>query len=466
MSAPTGKKMGLLGASSLVVANMVGTGLFLLPTSLAQVGSISIFGWIAAAIGASALGLVFAHLGMVCPKAGGPYAYARDYLGPFAAFQTNFLYWGANVIGNVAIAVSITGYLSSFIPVLHNPWMANACTATVIWLFIWFNTRDAQLLGRFTTISTIAGILPIALVGVFGWFWFDPQVFREGWNPDHVSTVSAVQRSASIALWAFMGVESAAVSAGVIENPTRNVPLATIIGLLVSTVIYIACSTVLMGMLPNADLRVSGAPFAEAAGKMLGTGGELVISLAAILKAAGSLVGWILIVAQSAGAAAEDGMFPRRFSVTNRHGMPAQNLVITGVLMTLLLMTSTSPNVATQFSAITDATIILMVLPYTYSVVAMWRFNRTIEMSTGRRNFFVAIGLVACLYCIAVVLGQSPLLNMKALIVMLGSAPLFALIALQRRSPEVVEPPVPVAVVGGVGDFAAGHHGQTTPTQL
>lgn len=421
-------KMGLLGATSLVVANMVGTGLFLLPSTLANIGSISIFGWIVSAIGATALGLVFAHLGMIEPKAGGPYAYARDHLGPFPAFQTNFLYWGANVIGNVAIAVSVTGYLAVFFPALKGPWFANICTAGVIWLFIWINTRGAGAVGRFTTVSTIAGILPVAFVGLLGWLWFQPDVFRAGWNPEALSTTSAVGRSASIALWAFLGVESASVSAGVIENPKRNVPLATIIGLLVSTVIYVVCCTVIMGILPNAELRSSSAPFAEAAGLMLGRWAAVVISLAAILKASGALVGWMLIVAQSGQAAANDDMFPRRFAVTNVHGIPVQNLVITGILMNGILVLTTSPDVATQFGEITNATVVLMVLPYIYSVVAMWRLNRTVGIPSGKRHALVGIGLLACLYCVGVVLGQSAALDRKALTVLLFTAPLFALV--------------------------------------
>ncbi len=432
MTTGGGKKMGLVGASSLVVANMVGTGLFLLPSSLANVGSISILGWIAAAIGASALGLVFAHLGMVEPKAGGPYAYARDYLGPFPAFQTNFLYWIANVIGNVAIAVSVTGYLVIFFPSLKHPLMANVCTAAIIWLFVWLNTRDASVVGRFTTISTIAGIFPIAFVGLLGWFWFKPDVFMHSWNPENLSVLTATSRSGSIALWAFLGVESAAVSAGVIENPRRNVPLATIIGLLVSTVIYISCCTVLMGIIPGPELRISGAPFAEAARQMLGPWAAIGISVAAILKASGSLVGWILIVAQSAEAAAHDGMFPRRFSVTNARGMPVQNLVATGVLMTVMLVVTASPDVATQFSHITDATVVLMVLPYIYSVVAMWRLNRSIDISAGKVQLYVFIGVLACVYCLSVVLGQSADLDRKALIVLLATTPFFALINRKR----------------------------------
>jgi arginine:agmatine antiporter len=427
MASREARKMGLLGASSLVVANMVGTGVFLLPSSLANIGSISIYGWIISAIGASALGLVFAHLGMVDPQAGGPYAYARNHMGPFAAFQTNILYWGANVIGNVAIAISVTGYLAVFFPILESPWIANGCTAIVIWLFIWLNTRGARTIGHFTTISTAAGILPIAFVGILGWFWFRPEVFSAGWNPQALATHSAVAQSASIALWAFLGVESAAVSAGVIENPSRNVPLATIIGLVIATIIYVSCCTAIMGILPNDALKNSAAPFADAARLMLGPWAAVIISLAAIMKASGALVGWILIVAQSAQAAAADGMFLRRFALTNEQGMPSQNLVITGLLMTALLALTTSPTIATQFSIITNATVVLMALPYIYSVVSMWRLNQTIDVSVSRRRVLLVAGLIACLYCVGVVLGQSDQLGRRALIVLLLTTPLFAL---------------------------------------
>jgi arginine:agmatine antiporter len=250
----------------------------------------------------------------------------------------------------------------------------------------------------------------------------------QGWNPDERNTASAVTSSASIALWAFLGVESAAVSAGVIENPRRNVPLATLIGLGVSTLIYVACCAVIMGILPNDKLRTSHAPFADAAMVMFGYGSALVISLAAILKAAGSLTGWMLIVAQSAQAAAVDGMFPRAFAVTNDRGMPVRNLVISGLLMTGLLMLTISPDVATQFYRITNATVVLMSIPYLYSVVSMWRLNGTLDMPPARRRALRGIGIVAALFCVGVIVGQDAELTHKALIVLLLITPLYALI--------------------------------------
>jgi arginine:agmatine antiporter len=425
---PSGdKKMGLVAATSLVVANMVGTGLFLLPSSLAAVGSISVFGWLVSALGATALGLVFVRLSSAAPKSGGPYAYARDAVGPFAAFQTNLLYWGASVLGNVAIAVSVTGYLAVFAQGLEHPVPACICTILVIWLFVWLNTRGASSVGRFTTITTVAGILPVAVVGLLGWFWFDRGVFDAGWNPSGMPASSAVLTSASIALWAFLGVESAAVSAGLIENPKRNVPLATIIGLAVSSVIYVSCCTVIMGILPNAALQASHAPFADVARQMLGPWAGNVIAIAAILKAAGSLVGWILIAAQSSQAASADGLFAPGFSQLNANGMPARNLVVTGVLMTLLVVLTASPTLSEQFSRITNATVILMAFPYIYSVVAMWRMDRN-AARVDRRLLSIVVGLTACLYCVGVAVGQSHDLVFKAMIALMATTPLYALV--------------------------------------
>ena len=153
-------------------------------------------------------------------------------------------------------------------------------------------------------------LIPIVGIALLGWFWFDPAIFNASWNVSGGTDWHAISRAASMVLWAYMGIESAAVSAGVIENPSRNVPLATIIGLVLAAVVYMLSSTVIMGIIPAAELQVSHAPFAEVARIALGAPAAIVISICAVLKSVGSLGGWMLLVGQSAKAAADDGMFP------------------------------------------------------------------------------------------------------------------------------------------------------------
>ena len=424
MSDP-GRKMSLVQGTMLVAGNMIGTGLFLLPSTMAAVGGIAIFGWLIATAGAVALGLAFAKLGELDPKEGGPYAYARDFLGPYAGFQTNYVYWFGNWIGNIAVAVAAVGYLAELIPQLTNPTASVFAATGVIWLLTFANIMGPRVVGALETWTMSLALIPILAIAFFGWFWFDRGTFLASWNVSGGSSGHAIGRAASIALWAFMGVESAAVSAGVIENPKRNIPLATLIGLAISAVIYILSSTVIMGIIPNAELQTAHAPFAEAARLAVGTVGMIVIAVCAILKSVGSLGGWMLLVGQSAKAAADDGMFPKEFARLNRHGVPGRGLVIVGMLMTIMLFATMSPTIAKQFNRLIDLAVILVVVPYVYAAVAVVKV--VYDHQLGRRAVlaFMWVAFAAVAYCLGAVLGGEPKTVVASFTVLLASAPIY-----------------------------------------
>jgi arginine:agmatine antiporter len=419
------RKMSVMQATMLVAGNMIGTGVFLLPANLASVGGIAVFGWVAATAGAAALGLVFAKLGQLDPQEGGPYAYARDFLGPYVGFQTNYIYWFGNWIGNIAIAVAAVGYLAEFIPAISTPPASVFATAGVIWLLTFVNIRGPRVVGALETWTMSLALIPILGIAFLGWIWFDPSIFQAGWNVSGGSSAHAITRAASIALWAFMGVESAAVSAGVIENPKRNIPLATMLGLGLSAVVYILSSTVIMGIIPNAELQVSHAPFAEAARLALGTPAMVIIAVCAILKSVGSLGGWMLLVGQSAKAAADDGMFPAVFARLNRHGVPGRGLAIVGVLMTIVLFATMSPTIADQFARIIDLAVILAVVPYIYSSVAVVKVVYDHQLPARTFTLYKWISLAAVAYCLGTVLGGDPTTVVYALMALLISVPLY-----------------------------------------
>jgi len=420
-----GRKMSLTQATMLVAGNMIGTGVFLLPVNLAHVGGIAIFGWLIATVGVAALGLAFAKLGELRPQQGGPYAYARDFLGPYAGFQTNYVYWFGNWIGNIAIAVAAIGYLAELVPPITHPPASVAATAILIWLLTFVNILGPRVVGALETWTMALALVPILAIAIFGWLWFDPQVFLAGWNVSGESDLYAVSRAASMALWAYMGIESAAVSAGVIENPKRNVPLATLIGLGLAAVVYVLSSSVIMGLLPNEALRTSHAPFAEAARIAIGAPGAIIISVCAVLKSVGSLGGWMLLVGQSAQAAAHDGMFPRVFARLNANGVPGTGLIIVAVLMTIVLFATMSPTLADQFNHIVDLAVILIIVPYVYSAVAVVKviYDEGLPRTTFR--IYKWIALAAVVYCLWAVIGGDPETVVHALVALLISVPLY-----------------------------------------
>src|SRR6266576_2288070 len=426
--------MSLLQATMLVSGNMIGTGVFLLPASMASVGGIAFFGWLIAALGAAAVGLAFAKLGELDPQEGGPYAYARDFLGPYVGFQTNCIYWFANWIGNVAIAVAVVGYLAAFIPRINDPWPSAVAAAVVIWALTFANIRGPRVVGALETWTVSLALIPILAIAFLGWFWFKPTTFMAGWNVTGGSGMHAISRAASVALWAFMGVESAAVSAGVIDNPKRNIPLATLLGLAISTVVYLLSCTVIMGIVPNAELRSSHAPFAEAARMAVGTTGMVIIGVCAILKSLGALGGWMLLVGQSAKAAADDGMFPSVFGRMNKYGVPGLGLAIVSVLMTIALFATVSPTIAGQFDRIINLTVILIVIPYVYASVAVVKVVYD-HIGQGRTfTFFKVVALAAVGYCLWAVVGGDPKTIMGALVALLLSVPLYPFFILSMEA--------------------------------
>jgi len=423
------KKMGLAMATVLVLVNMVGTGIFLLPVSMASVGSISIFGWVVAGIGAAAIGLMFAMLGAVKPEAGGPYAYAREALGPYLGFQTNYIYWSANLVGNIAVATTVTGYFAALVPAIGGTGREAIFTIGVVWVATAINIAGPRWVGFFTGWGTVLAMIPLLAIAVFGWLWFNPQIFFGSWNPHHDSEWNAVSTSAAFALWAFMGVESAAVASDVIENPKRNVPLATMIGLTIAGILYIATCTVLMGIMPAEELAKSSAPFADAAAKVLGPAGAVVIALCAIFKAGSSLVGWTLTISQSAAAAAKDGLFPKIFGLTDARGVPALNFLITGILMSLIVVATASPSLAKQFNEIIDMAIILTILPYMYTGIAFLKIGKLAGTNRWHHYLVVSIVAVVSIYCLWVVAGSDASLTRNAMIILFASVPLYPMIA-------------------------------------
>jgi arginine:agmatine antiporter len=434
------KKMGLFMATILVLVNMVGTGIFLLPVSMASVGSISVIGWLVAGVGAAAIGLMFAMLGAIKPEAGGPYAYAREALGPYLGFQTNYIYWSANLVGNIAVATTVTGYFTELIPALGGGGREAVFSILVIWVATAVNIAGPRWVGFFTGWGTVLAMLPLVAIAIIGWFWFNPSVFWGSWNPHHETAWDGISTSAAFALWAFMGVESAAVASDVIENPKRNVPLATMIGLLIAALLYISTCTVLMGILPAEELAKSSAPFADAAGKIFGPAGAVIIALCAIFKAGSSLVGWTLTISQSAAAAARDGLFPKVFARVDRRGIAYLNLVVAGVLMSLIVVVTAAPTLARQFNEIIDMAIILTILPYMYSGIAFLRLGIVAGTTRWHHYLVVAIVAVVSIYCLWVVAGSDADLTRSAMIVLFASVPLYPLLARGLKDTAALHP--------------------------
>ncbi|HCU58351.1 MAG TPA: arginine:agmatine antiporter, partial [Alphaproteobacteria bacterium] len=261
---------------------------------------------------------------------------------------------------------------------------------------------------------------------LLGWFWFHPSTYMGGWNVTGKSDLTAIGMTLNFTLWAFIGVESASVSTAVVKNPTRNVPIATVTGVIIAAVCYILSSSVIMGIIPNKELISSSAPFSQAVSIALGQTAGDVVAICAAIGCLGSLGGWTLLVGQTAQAAANDGLFGKMFACETKKGVPATGLAIVACIMTAQVLGTMSPTASEQFGKIASIAVIMTLLPYIYSAVAIKIIGRE-KMSAKQGIFYTVIGLIAAFYSMAAMVGSDPAQTRWALMFVIFTVILYEL---------------------------------------
>lgn len=388
------RKLGPVLATIVVAGNMIGSGIFMLPATLAKVGSITLIGWLLASLGAVALALLFGKLARRQPMAGGPAAYVIDAFGPFAGTQVSLWYWSSCLIGNVAIAAAAAGYFASFFGIAAGPAMLAFITIALLWLCTAINMVSPRFAGLVDGPLLVAGLVPLLLIATVGWFMFDAAQFRASWNLTGTSDGEAIRHSLVLVFWAFLGLESAAVAAAVVDDPERNVPIATIAGVLLAAFTYIAVSTAMMGLAPAEDLADSSAPFALVAARMFGPIAGPLVAAAGMFKALGTLAGWILLTAQTSRAAADHGLLPQFFARTRAGDTPVAGLVTAGLLGTAGVLLTISPTLGQQFGLLTEASTLFCLLTYLGGCAAALRY---------RLRGALALAAIGAVFCVAVI---------------------------------------------------------------
>ena len=399
--AETKKKMNVVQLTFIVMVNMMGSGIIMLPSNMAKVGAISLLSWLVTALGSLAIAWGFAQAGIFNQRPGGLAAYAEDAYGKNGYFQVFFLYFLSLAIANVAVAISALGYLSSFFPGLTATPIATALgVIALLWVTTVANFGGPSLTGKIGSVTVWGVILPVGFLALGGWIWFSGDTFAAAWNPKGISIAEGMGSSIALTLWAFLGMESASQNASAVENPKRDVPLACMFGTLGAAVIYILSTAVIQGIVPNAELAESTGPFGLAYAKMFNpVVGQIVMALA-VMACVGSLLGWQFTLASTAKDAADSKLFPAVFSKATGAGAPIFGMVIMGVLQSLMALMTISPDLNQQFSALVNLAVVTNVLPYVIALSALWVMMRDAKVTDGTRKMNSFVAVVALLYSI------------------------------------------------------------------
>jgi basic amino acid/polyamine antiporter, APA family len=415
--------MGGWMATALVVGNMIGSGVFLLPAALAAYGGISLLGWLFTAAGATVLALLFARLARLLPRSGGPYAYTRAAFGDFGGFLVAWGYWISIVVSNGALAIAMTSYLSWFLPVVGESRLVSTGIAVgTVWLLTAVNVSGARNAGGVQLLTTLLKVAPLLALGIFGLLRLDPSHFRP-FNLSGGSPFGAVTAAATLTLFAFLGFESATVPAEEVKDAERTVPRATVAGTLFAALVYVVSTVGVMGVISPSELAVSGAPFGDAAGVLLGSWAGAIVSAGAVISCFGALNGWILLQGRIPFAAARDGLFPAVFGRLSARGTPATGLVLSSVLVTVFLCLNASEGMVRQFEFLVLLATLTALFPYALCAVAepILRFRDPERFAAGRPSAVPWLALTGFAYALWAIAGAGmPTVYWGFLLLMLG----------------------------------------------
>lgn len=424
-------RVGAWGATAVVAGTMIGSGVYLLPASMGALGSISILGWVTAGAVAVVLAAVFAWLARLAPEAQGLPGYVQAGLGRFSGVVTAAAYWAACLVSVVAVAVAAAGYAAFVVPALAPAGPRMATTLMLIWMAVGVTWIGPRLVAGVQQWTLLLGLLPVLAAATAGWFWFDPQVFADSWNPQHFTLSAAVGKSTLAAFWAFLGLEAAAAIAGVVRDPARNVPRATLVGVALAGAIYVSACAVLMGVLSSERLAASNAPYGDAAGVILGVGFGVGVAACAFLRASGSLTALVLETAETSRSGADEGAFLRVFRTRPGEAASATNLLFIGVLMTGLALMTATPRLADQFSVLANVTVLLCLFTYMLAAGSLASLSR--RLASRPRALAALLCAVAIGACLAVISTARPVELAWSLAPLLAGA--LAFVQIRRESP-------------------------------
>ena len=430
---PSSRKLGFWMAIALVMGNMIGSGVFLLPASLAPYGLNSVVAWIFTAAGGIGLAVVFSRLSRAFPRGGGPYAYTHAAFGPMPAFLVAWGYWISVWVGNAAIATGGVSYLAPFIPrIATDPHVSAAIVLIFLWLLTAVNCLGVRSAGWVQGVTTVVKVIPLLAIAAVG--LFAVRLDSLAANAAVPFSFGAVTASATLTLWGMLGLESATIPDGKVENPERTIPRATMMGTIFTAIVYVvACSTVLI-LLPTKHLASSNAPFADVARMFWGDTGATLVALAAAVSAFGALNGWILLQGEVPHVMAKDGVFPNVFARASRRNTPVLALVFGSVLVTILVWLNASESTVSVFTFMVLLSTSACLVMYLVCCLALLRLQWLGRLGEARRGTagLATVGLLAGLYSLWAIIGAGREAALWGIVMFAAGLPVYWL--MRRRA--------------------------------
>lgn len=392
------QKIGFWSVFAIVTGSQIGSGVFMSPATLAPYGALGLLGWLISGLGAMSLAYVFAKLCGRFPKTGGPHVYVEEAFGRPAAFFTGWTYWVVSFISSTAVVVTSIGYLSPFLPSSTELFLA--LELGLLALVIWLNLKGVKAAGNAEFFLTLLKFVPLVLLPAIGIYFFDSRNIEMSPTVSHMSMTEILGATTLLTLWGFIGLESATAPAGSVENPSKTIPRAILLGTLAVALVYIFSSVGIMGLIPSSALAESKAPYVDATQAVFGGHWHYVISAIAAVVCIGTLNAWLLTSGQIALGLAQDGYLPKRFAQTNAKDAPTFGILVSGLGIVPLIFFTHSATFGEQVSSIINISVISFLFVYVACCLSLLR--------KAGSWYDIAIAIIALGFCIFIIT-QTPL---------------------------------------------------------
>lgn len=395
------KKIGFWSVFAIVTGSQIGSGVFILPATLAPFGFWAIYGWILSSIGAISLCFVFAALCAKFPKTGGPHVYIKHAFGDKVAFFAGWTYWVISWVSTTAVIVATVGYLSMVLPFQISMGSVLFLELLLLTLVVLLNLKGVSTAGHVEFVLAIFKFIPLFILPLIALFFFRKENFQI--DPDlNLSSSKMLGQTTLLTLWGFIGLESGTTPAGEVAHPARTIPKAIIAGTSCVALFYLINSFGIMGIIPGKELAKSSAPYVDATAHLFQHHWGVFIACIASIVCLANLNAWLLTSGQIALGLSLDHLLPKFFSYRNRWRAPIFSIIISGVGMGILLTLTAYQGLTKQIKTIIDVSVItflfvylLCCISYAKLLIKKWAFSHLLP-------------LVASIFCLFVIM-QTPI---------------------------------------------------------
>ncbi len=352
------KKLNRFDLTLIAIGSVIGSGIFLTPSGIAQqipspllIMIVWVIGGIVALTGA----LTFAELGVMMPKAGGVYAFLKEAYGGLWGFLYGWAYFlVVNSGGLAALSLAFATYFSVFVPLSPAGLKAAAVIGLVVLTIVnYFGIRSGGIFADIFTLLKIAGIIVVILVGFFAgstenldFSYLIPAEQGDFWGPLALAMVGV--------LWSFGGWQHATYVGSEVKSPNKTLPFALIAGTIVVTIIYLTVNIAYMMLLPVSEIAATDKVAADAVRTVWGEGGATFVALAIFISVFGTAGIYTMTAPRIYYAMAVDKVFFQKAGeVHPKYNAPVYAIIFQTVWAIVLIFNGTFYELIT-YVAFTD----------------------------------------------------------------------------------------------------------------